>query len=393
MNDGTIAGDDIPAIIANMYAHADEVMAQLGYPDPSLRADYHRHLTMLLAQGYVQTFGTRVEAPDLVPHTGALFPWGAPNHDTIYAFAPVDPGGVYRISGEKGSEDISSFMQRRDGPNNGRLHGTPMGEIDVPDLAADEQGRFSFILSPERPRDHDGAWFALHPETTGVVTRHVTSTAGQRDGTWAIERLDRGPAPVRLEEETILETMRHAASFAAKLSAFLVNHVKGLRDHGLNRLAPTRYPNHGGLMNQLYFQGAYAVADDEALIIESEIPETVHYWSVQLLDPFFAGIDAVPHQSSLNGSQIRVDADGRARLVIAARDPGVANWLDTGGWREGTLIWRWHTASAYPEPTIRKIRFADVLAELPEGTPRVDPQARKAAQNARVVHYQTRRRW
>src|SRR5438034_10375394 len=119
---------DIPSIIAEMYAYADEVMARVGWPDPALRLDYHRHLTMLLSQGYVQTFSTRVEGPDLVPHTGALFPWGAPNHDTLYTFAPIDAEGVYRISGRKGDETISSVMLRRNGPNTGQIHGAPIGE-------------------------------------------------------------------------------------------------------------------------------------------------------------------------------------------------------------------------------------------------------------------------
>ena len=36
-------------------------------------------------------------------------------------------------------------------------------------------------------------------------------------------------------------------------------------------------------------------------------------------------------QSSLNGHQAVLDPDGVFRAVISARDPGVPNWLDTGG--------------------------------------------------------------
>lgn len=384
---------DIPSIMAEMYAYADEVMARVGWPEAELKVEYHRHLTMLLSQGYVHTFGTRVEGPDLVPHTGALFPWGAPNHDTLYTFAPVDKDGVYRICGRKGDETISSVMLRRNGPNTGQIHGAPIGEFDVPDMPADADGNFSFILSLEKPAGYDGHWVAMNPETTGLVTRHVTTQAAQQDGTWSIERLDRAPAPVRLGDDEVLRSMRNAASFASKLSEFLMNLVKGMRDRGVNRLEPERYASTGGLQHQLYLQGAFELADDEALILESEVPETCFYWSVQLLDPFFAGIDPVVHQSSLNGDQVGVDPDGKVRLVISARDPGVANWLDTGGWGKGAMIWRWHSASSYPIPTLRAVKFADLDKEIPAGARRLDAEGRKAARGARIRHYQHRRRW
>ena len=54
--------------------------------------------------------------------------------------------------------------------------------------------------------------------------------------------------------------------------------------------------------------------------------------------------------SSLNGWQSRVDPDGVIRLVVAHRDPGVPNWLDTGGHRFGTIFWRYLLPD--PDPTI-----------------------------------------
>jgi hypothetical protein len=34
------------------------------------------------------------------------------------------------------------------------------------------------------------------------------------------------------------------------------------------------------------------------------------------------------------------ETDGSYRIVIAHRDPGVPNWLDTEGHTEGTIFWR-----------------------------------------------------
>ena len=57
-----------------------------------------------------------------------------------------------------------------------------------------------------------------------------------------------------------------------------------------------------------------------------------HWWET---------IDYANHQSSLNGFQAVIDDDGFFRAVVAGRDPGVTNWLDTAGHRQGPMIFRW----------------------------------------------------
>ena len=53
--------------------------------------------------------------------------------------------------------------------------------------------------------------------------------------------------------------------------------------------------------------------------------------------------------------------DGAARLVVAHRDPGVPNWLDAGGRRQGTVFWRFLLATEQPEPIgSRVLPVADV---------------------------------
>jgi len=49
----------------------------------------------------------------------------------------------------------------------------------------------------------------------------------------------------------------------------------------------------------------------------------------------------VIRQSSLNTEQIAYEPDGSYTIVVADEDPGVPNWLDTGGHRTGTIFWRY----------------------------------------------------
>jgi hypothetical protein len=387
-----MTGQTLP--IANFLAKADEVAASIGYPGAALRHEYHRQAVMLLSQAYVQVFGTRAESPDWVPHTGPLFPWGAPNHDTIYGFAPLDGAGVYCVSGVKGSETIASLMFRRGGANTGEVHGATLGEIDVHALGADSGGRFSLLLSAERPAGYVGDWHAIPAGTTGLLARHVTDSPTQVDGSWSIERRDRSAVQAVRTAEAVEDRLTAMLSFTLKLNELLLRLVKKLRDAGaVNRFLPERFQANGGIGLQMYFHCLFDLEDDEALIVESELPSSVLYWSVQLIDPFYSAIDFIFHCSARNHRQSAVDRDGKVRFVVSTQDPGIANWLDPAGWSTGGIVWRWHSASSSPEPTVHKVKFSALESSLPAGAQRVDAASRNLELKARVKHYQSRRRW
>ncbi len=372
---------------AAFWRAAEDAAAAVQFPPPALYPAYRRQAAMIFSQAYTQLFVTNPARPNWVPHTGVLFPWGAPNPDTIYSFAPVESGGVYQITGRRGSEDITSIMQRRNGANTGEVHGAPLGEIDLLAEPVNDQQVYEFLLSRERPAGHAGRWHALHPEATGLTLRRVISHSAQRDGDCAIFRLD--PAP----PEDLAAREAKMLRFATAMNEFLLRYVQRLRERGLvNRLEPESFKENGGLKDQLYYQGLFEIGPDEALILESALPRNPRYWSVQVTDPFFSAFDFITHQSSLNGHEAQLDADGRVRFVVSTRDPGVPNWLDTAGWREGAVMWRWH-APEFPQPVVRRVKFAELRAHLPAPTPVLDATARQAALQRRAELFQFRQRW
>jgi hypothetical protein len=178
------------------------------------------------------------------------------------------------------------------------------------------------------------------------------------------------------------------------LNEFLLKLVVRLRDQGhTNAFVAERFQGQGGIAAQMYYQGLFEFEAGEALILDSELPASVHYWSVQLVDPFYSAIDFIFHSAAFNRTQARVDADGRVRFVVSIDDPGVPNWLDSAGWQRGAMLWRWHRASTAPVPTVTKVRLADLRGYLPADTPLVDEAARAVERSARIAHYQSRRRW
>jgi hypothetical protein len=67
---------------------------------------------------------------------------------------------------------------------------------------------------------------------------------------------------------------------------------------------------------------------------------------------------------SINTFQARREADGRTvRIVVAGRDPGHPNWIDTAGHGEGPMSLRWARGDdSLPEVRTRVVRL-DALAE------------------------------
>jgi hypothetical protein len=99
------------------------------------------------------------------------------------------------------------------------------------------------------------------------------------------------------------------------------------------------------------------------------------------------------HQSSLNAFQAHIDSDGYVRVVISPSDPGVPNWLDTGGYLRGGIQVRWNNCTSAPNPVATKIKLADMRAHVPAETPAVALAERETALRDRRLAAQMRRRW
>jgi len=66
-------------------------------------------------------------------------------------------------------------------------------------------------------------------------------------------------------------------------------------------------------------------------------------------------------QVSLNRTQTVTEDDGSFRMVLAHRDPGVPNWLETRGLSHGTMFWRFLLPTeAVPELTTRVVAFDEI---------------------------------
>ena len=218
----------------------------------------------------------------------------------------------------------------------------------------------------------------------------------EEEPTVAIERLDIpwGGRPRR--PGTVMESwLRRLPGALYYYSTIEIEHVEKLRKGGFLNDKMTYYDTTDvvGLEGQYYFECAYDLADDEALVIEAKIPPVCDYWSVMLTNEIFETTDWYNNHSALNDTQAKPDKDGVVRFVISTSDPGVPNWLDTAGYRTGQFQGRWYRSEGATLPTVRKVALRDVRKILPAETPTVTPQERDRLIRERRALLQQRRLW
>lgn len=361
--------------------------------DEQLRAELYRQLLMNLTLGYFIYFQLDARHPDWAPFLNSVFML-QPNPDDTYYLARIDDDGVYRICGERGSVRILTFAFGYEPMGTSERIGGGLAQYDVDDLQLGRGGTFEVLVSKRRPDGYEGHWWPMPPGAQTILGRQRSYDWGtERDARFAIERLDVKELKPRMPARDIDAKLRDVlGGYAERLSRIWLQYQNRVRDSGLiNRIETASFS--GAQPVQVYWQGIYQFAADEALILETDIPKQHRYWNVQLNDELWNAVEFIHRQSSLNGHQARLDADGRFRAVISLRDPGVPNWLDTGGYLQGMLIGRWYAADSAPMPTLKRVPFADVRKHLPGDTPSITPQQRAETLRARRMGGQLRRRW
>jgi hypothetical protein len=86
------------------------------------------------------------------------------------------------------------------------------------------------------------------------------------------------------------------------------------------------------------------------------------------MSQYWEALDFSVRQTSINGHQAVLDADGVFRAVIAHRDPQVPNWLDASGHTTGLLLLRYVEPTSTPIPELRVVPLEDLRSALPAAT-------------------------
>ncbi len=360
-----------------MLRRTGEVVLSDSVPnEPVDMASGFRHLLVLLGVGIDELLRRGLDRVPAVKPSGtdAAYKWGMECPDCIYVGTALRGDTTYRLWGVRGSARYVG-LQVMSG-----MASTTNALIDDFELGPD--GEFEIILSAD---PHEGNWLALEEGATTLVVRHFFyDWASETPVTMSIEPLS-GPTSVRdsagVDPKTAMARQLIAlGDFVEENLNFFLQFSRP--DAPNTFLPPLDGTSMGAAAENRPVIGSWKVAPDQALIIDVTPPQGL-YWSYSLGNAWWETIDYGNHQSSLNGHQAAVDDDGVVRVVVAHRDPGVANWLDTAGHSQGPIILRCVRTATAPTPTTTLVPFDQVDDHLPPGTRRITPAERAAALDVR----------
>ncbi|SFF96304.1 hypothetical protein SAMN05518801_104194 [Novosphingobium sp. CF614] len=288
---------------------------------------------------------------------------GGDNPDNIYRLAGVAHGTRYRVTGRPVGREPANVSFTLVGD-----YGTSVTIATIESHMLERRPDGSFVLTI----DDEPAGARRNHMTTAPHVKFLYVRDSMED--WEhetpfaleIERLgEPSTAPLSREE------MAQAAVFRARedvpLYFWFQSTFINMRLNSWKFLPANR--GTGGLVTQALGRGYFDLGPDNAVIIDCE-PAGAAYCAIELSNWLFQSLDADRITSSLNRGQCTPCADGRLRAVISRRDPGVANWLDCGGFSRVMMMLRWQGLP--PEPprggpgfTARLVPLADLRGALP----------------------------
>jgi hypothetical protein len=298
------------------------------------------------------------------------------NPDVHYTFCVLDDQHSYRLVGFRGECAYlgmtfgTAFGQ---GPVDGRTGTQTQTHIDEFELGP--KGEVDILIAPEsqmpNPRPRNSV--LLEPGTAQLAIRETYFEKSPEK--FARLRVDLVPQPGEAVPPPILssEELAPKLEFAAMFLAFIgKNAIAMWNDAGANM---NTFGGQSGAAHveaqedemrthtnaeMTYHGGRFKLDEGEALVVTVHEPDKPFlYWGLTLTSPWGESFDYRYTTTALNNKTATRAEDGTWKLVIAPTDPGVENWLDTGGRREGYMLVRWVLADGPPHPSAEVVPMKD----------------------------------
>ncbi len=328
-------------------------------------AEGHRYLARMIRFGLEHI----MEAGD--PRLPYFFPSlcetqksGWDNPDNHHSNAYISGAYDYRVHGRKGDCEIMSFAVY--GGSIGRSGGRrtiAYKTIDEFEVAPD--GRFEIFLGRT---ERAGNWLPLADDATTLMVRETFShKLEQERSILAIDYLAEDPPP-ELTPDFVVNAFRRALRFMRGSSRAFFDIVDAWvpTPNVFFPSDPERAASTLGIPGQTYNSGWWECDPDRAIVLDFTPPEC-RYWSLSLCDYWGGSFDYRYWNIHTNHATACVRRDGGIRIVIAHRNPGLAdtNWLDTAGHERGVWTLRFLEASESGDfrPSVRVVAF-DELASV-----------------------------
>ncbi|KAK4031418.1 hypothetical protein C8A01DRAFT_21351 [Parachaetomium inaequale] len=314
------------------------------------------------------------------------------NPDCIYRTIPIDSSLSYVVKGFRhtpGPADVT-FSLISD-PNSQ----TTVSYLGGSDLAVATDGSYTITINSSSA---DGQ------------TNHIQSTSDAKQllirnnlGDWVSQK------PDNITVEVVDDVSgQDPISNAAIASAAWWNLQESIATYGAGTLGLKTYLNAvntlstpsqsstlGTLTSQASSFGHFNLSADQALVA-TVAPGASSYFVFPVTNPWTVSVDPGNNQVSLNNKQAVANANGTYTFVVSLQDPGVYNWISTGGLHEGTIMVRWQglptssDSSNAVSVAVQVVPLSSLASVLPSGTRYVTAAERKAQLAQRAAGYSSR---
>ncbi len=300
------------------------------------------------------------ERPFFTPFIGNHKKLLGDNPDARYHSAVIDDAHRYRIFGNLAGAIYTSFTIELGVGSESVGVGTTLNDTQ---FEADEDGNYEIILSNDKV---EGNWMYLPPSATSVTVRHYY----EQEVSIGNDPLHRIPIAIENLEDPGPRSAPSDAAIAAgirRVSEFMRQNIIRM-DASTSPAWVSRVPNQFpapvqdnsnsdvayAAVDNVYLMAPFVLMPNQALEMRGRFPKG-RFGNVMLWNQFMQTFDYETRQVSLNRKQVQLEADGSFRIVIAHRDPGTANWLDTEGRLFGMVFWRFLLPEGDIEPITTEV--------------------------------------
>jgi Protein of unknown function (DUF1214) len=305
------------------------------------------------------------------------------NPDTIYRFMGVNAASTYVITGHV---DLAAAPADTNFSVLTGLSGVTASNLGGQQLITDVDGNFTVTVSRAPATPGDPNHLQLTSDSTLIAVRNTLSDwNSQEPMSLSIKRLSGPPnslfsqlggfaipgigplvvgnptltalvslipplptVPPLLRGTLAAVVMLLGLSQESKyIAVATVDPTTGERRQPNTLTNPVR--NAQFLATQLQSAGYFHLTDRQALVVTID-PGDAGYFVVPVTNDWTITGNYWDQQTSLNSAQAVKNADGTYTLVISPTDPGVANWVSTGGLNQGTISIRFQDLGGGDDP-------------------------------------------
>lgn len=267
------------------------------------------------------------------------------NPDARYFSAVIDENHSYRIRGNLAGATYTSFTIELGSGTDGDGIGSTLNNDQ---FETDGDGNFEITISKKKQA---GNWMALPKGASSVTSRHYYESKVSVNN----NRMHHIPIDIECLEDIpprSAPTDEQIAAGIDRVTTFVKGNVVTMTDANspswVSRIPnqfvpPKKDDSHETITyaarDNVYSMAPFVLGPNQALVIRGRFPKC-RFSNLVLFNRFLQTFNYEERVISLNREQTELDKDGNFEMILAHRDPGRPNWLDTEGRPYGIMFWR-----------------------------------------------------